>query len=389
MLRVLASATLLSAISTTAFAQSPWNRQVTGIAVTPDDAGSYDVHAAWTVSVAPTSDPLNLGLIVELRRNGVTVAATPHTVEVGGGSGTCATGGCSGTCGNSTIDGLYNDLFCVPDECDCRSLDRLTTFGGVPVVPGDEIMVILYPAPGALPEPDTSDDAQIRVFDGDPLYWDRAVTDVHFVSAPGARQGTYDLHLDLALYSRYDAVDKFTTQVAVLVSGTPTGGDFSPFDNLTLAVCPAGCNGPCGYDPDGLPVGICEIIGEPPEPWMNPPCPCFTFGEVIVPAVALTPGDEITVILYPSPGALPDLPVPGFSADDTLTRTFYETGDLNCDGAVNFGDINPFVLYLSNLSAWQAAYADCPAEIGDINGDGSYPSFDDINPFVALLSGGN
>ncbi len=65
-----------------------------------------------------------------------------------------------------------------------------------------------------------------------------------------------------------------------------------------------------------------------------------------------------------------------------------ERGDLNCDGTIGFGDINPFVLYLSNFAVWQSTYADCPPENGDINGDGSYPSFGDINPFVALLSGG-
>ncbi len=65
-------------------------------------------------------------------------------------------------------------------------------------------------------------------------------------------------------------------------------------------------------------------------------------------------------------------------------------GDLNCDGAVDFGDINPFVLYLSNFATWQSAFPTCPAENGDINGDGTYGqgSFGDINPFVALLSGG-
>jgi hypothetical protein len=60
-------------------------------------------------------------------------------------------------------------------------------------------------------------------------------------------------------------------------------------------------------------------------------------------------------------------------------------GDLNCDGVVDFNDINPFVLYLSNFSAWQAAYPTCPAINGDIDGDGTYPSMADINPFVALL----
>ena len=61
-------------------------------------------------------------------------------------------------------------------------------------------------------------------------------------------------------------------------------------------------------------------------------------------------------------------------------------GDLNCDGQRGFGDINPFVLYLSNLASWRAAYPACNPANGDINGDGTYPSFGDINPFVALLS---
>jgi hypothetical protein len=66
-------------------------------------------------------------------------------------------------------------------------------------------------------------------------------------------------------------------------------------------------------------------------------------------------------------------------------------GDLDCDGTygyLSFGDINPFVQYLSDFSAWQATYPNCPPQNGDINGDGTYGrlSFEDINPFVALLS---
>jgi hypothetical protein len=63
-------------------------------------------------------------------------------------------------------------------------------------------------------------------------------------------------------------------------------------------------------------------------------------------------------------------------------------GDMNCDGTVGFGDINPFVLYLSDLATWQATYSGCSPAHGDINSDGTYPSFADINPFVTLLSGG-
>ncbi|MDD4868360.1 MAG: hypothetical protein PHQ28_14980, partial [Mycobacterium sp.] len=60
-------------------------------------------------------------------------------------------------------------------------------------------------------------------------------------------------------------------------------------------------------------------------------------------------------------------------------------GDLNCDGSVNFKDINPFVLALSNPTAYSTTYPDCDILTGDINGDGT-TGFSDINPFVALLS---
>jgi hypothetical protein len=61
-------------------------------------------------------------------------------------------------------------------------------------------------------------------------------------------------------------------------------------------------------------------------------------------------------------------------------------GDLDCDGDVDFGDINPFVLYLSNYATWLSTYPGCNPANGDIDQNGVYPSFGDINPFVALLS---
>jgi agmatine deiminase len=65
-------------------------------------------------------------------------------------------------------------------------------------------------------------------------------------------------------------------------------------------------------------------------------------------------------------------------------------GDVNCDGTAgqsSFGDINPFVLLLTNPTEWQNRYPGCPMLNGDINGDGTV-NFGDINPFVALLTGG-
>ncbi len=73
-----------------------------------------------------------------------------------------------------------------------------------------------------------------------------------------------------------------------------------------------------------------------------------------------------------------------FGTTGVVLRIASGRGDLNCDGVIDFGDINAFVLALSNPAAWQATYPGCPLENGDINGNGSV-GFEDINPFVALL----
>lgn len=61
-------------------------------------------------------------------------------------------------------------------------------------------------------------------------------------------------------------------------------------------------------------------------------------------------------------------------------------GDLDCDGLVNFADINPFVLVLIDPAGYATQYPNCPLSNGDVNGDGRV-DFNDINPFVALLTG--
>jgi hypothetical protein len=59
---------------------------------------------------------------------------------------------------------------------------------------------------------------------------------------------------------------------------------------------------------------------------------------------------------------------------------------MNCDGAVDFDDINPFVLALTGFDAYYAAYPDCNWYHADCDGDCAV-DFYDINVFVALLSG--
>lgn len=61
-------------------------------------------------------------------------------------------------------------------------------------------------------------------------------------------------------------------------------------------------------------------------------------------------------------------------------------GDMNCDNAVDFKDINPFVLAVTDMMAYMEAYPGCDWLNGDINDDG-WTDFGDINPFVTLLLG--
>ncbi len=64
----------------------------------------------------------------------------------------------------------------------------------------------------------------------------------------------------------------------------------------------------------------------------------------------------------------------------------FSPGDANCDGAVNFDDIDVFVLALSNLAEYAAQFPDCHWRSSDCNADGRV-DFDDIDAFVAALGG--
>ncbi len=62
-------------------------------------------------------------------------------------------------------------------------------------------------------------------------------------------------------------------------------------------------------------------------------------------------------------------------------------GDMNCDGAVSVGDINPFVLALTDPAGYAAMFPDCNILNGDCSDDGLV-TVGDINCFVALVTGG-
>ncbi len=78
----------------------------------------------------------------------------------------------------------------------------------------------------------------------------------------------------------------------------------------------------------------------------------------------------------------------GWNIDDVELWAIVESeltpGDLDCDGDVDFDDINPFVLALSGQAGYEAAYPDCEWLNADCDDDGDV-DFDDINPFVLLI----
>jgi hypothetical protein len=177
-------------------------------------------------------------------------------------------------------------------------------------------------------------------------------------------------------------------------SGVPLGPVAITAGSYTFIDVPANSTGVLSYSATGIPCYALQAAGRPCSDSMNladqgtQTISEFT-GSIASQnrVVTLSSQIDMTSPLDPNFPDLGSIHVWGTATGSVYVPYPVIAGDLNCDGAVDFGDINPFVLYLSNFAAWQTAYPGCPAENGDINGDGSFPSFGDINPFVALLSG--
>jgi hypothetical protein len=59
-------------------------------------------------------------------------------------------------------------------------------------------------------------------------------------------------------------------------------------------------------------------------------------------------------------------------------------GDLNCDGAVNVFDIDPFILALTDARRYARRYPNCHRSLADVDGDGTIDAFD-LVPFLDQL----
>ncbi len=91
----------------------------------------------------------------------------------------------------------------------------------------------------------------------------------------------------------------------------------------------------------------------------------------------------IALVVFGSIGAVQVLAFKGPPADNSDNKSRF-LGDLDCDGDVDFDDIDPFVLALSGQQGYEAAHPDCEWLNADCDGDGDV-DFDDIDAFVDLI----
>lgn len=351
---------LVAALSTTT--QASWNRRILEVAVVPTtSAGKFDVHVVWTVDLGPNGTAINVGTNAELFvGSGPAVAIDTTQVKVDPGSGICSVGSCGDGCGAGFIDGIIAAAFLCIDadgdgDCECSMPPITSTFPGITLGPGAELMAKLSPATGALGEPDPSDDQKAFAFTG-PRLWTREIQSASLVPAGGTSGG---FNLEISGVLGWTGLEGTLN----LAAGGSASGD--PVDGADLAwirggrlfaedplACGAsGCGGVCGswngFDLEcfaGNPIVACLCGGE----WLH----------LWSPDEPLGPGDKVTLTLVALPGALPTLP--GLGGGETLTVVLQTdcVGDLNGDGIVNGADLGKI------LSNWGGP------GLGDLDGDG-------------------
>lgn len=338
-------AALALACSSSVLAQTPWNRKVEAISVTPDPAsGRSEIVVYYSLLGGDTpSAPQDYATDMTVMVNGVAIdeQRLPLTVGPGGGPSGCGTS-CLTTqpCVCCNVGG---DVVCF-----CGGWITAGEPSHATLQPEDVIEVLLRPAPGALPERDPSDDFLGQIFDGRERFWNRRLDSVLVAPTPGAGDSFFDIAYEIDVDTHYDGGLSLATEVEVRVNGTSQGQFPTDFpDDLTWNGC-NDCGVYCAYFESGDPAGVCDTIG-------GNNCGCTVDSAVrgVIRAIPASPGDVIEVILRPAPGALPELP--GFEDDDDSSRCI---GDLDGDGMIAFGDI------LEVLSAWGPC-AGCPEDLNN------------------------
>jgi hypothetical protein len=350
---VAAVAALLVAASSVSAQPTPtWNRKVEGIAVSPVPvAGSFfSITGYASIDADNVDTQIDLSTEIEILINGTTAYIEQKNLVANPGTHA----DCSG------LDCGAEPCFCTepPVVCECGPI-IISVETTTALQPEDEIMVLLRPAPGALPDDDESDDLDILMFAGDPIFWNRTILSIDLMQAK--QQGFVDAFVAIALTTNYSGGLNLTAIGELLVNGVPMMESATGPTDLVWSFCDPGCGASCATD-GGVPAGICQSDVQGPLD-----CACqSTLPTLVFPSIPVEPDDELTILLRPAPGALPELP--GFP-DDEETRPVcpWDCGD--GDFIVGITD------FLAMLATWGEVGAAC-----DFDGDGV-----GITDFLKLL----
>jgi len=211
---------------------------------------------------------------------------------------------------------------------------------------------------------------------GPPRYVDLRPDSMQLTVVPG---GFVEVQVAYsALVGGFDVVPPIHTVALVLVDEVPVA-DASLDVDVLPGIPPCAVSVPPGCFGDCPPPATCADVDLWGSAYDYCACAWPALVVMIVPAM---PGDRIVVHL--------DDPYLIDEADEEnnwIEGFVPLRGDLNCDGAVDFDDINPFVTALVGRAGYEAAYPWCNWLNADINGNGAV-DFDDINPFVSCLVAG-
>lgn len=166
-------ACFVTSISAAGSGPPTWNRTMDGVTFTPSTSmpGRYNAKVKWHAEKSGTTSLINLGAKVVIQIEG---AATGYSVlqpiEMGPGGFNCGPLSCTGGCGSGYVNGVTAaGLLCLDldndGDCNCTWPSITTEVPEVELAFGDEITIILFPAPGALPEQDNGDDAIVIAVD--------------------------------------------------------------------------------------------------------------------------------------------------------------------------------------------------------------------------------
>jgi hypothetical protein len=304
----------------------------TQVGILPSAAGmgTFDLHVVASFDVEGSAAPFDASMDMIVLVNGTCVApATRFELNIDSHTaGACGAGPpCSGSCGSYTLNGddglpllCYKDGECTPTFCDCDCGAWLSAvIPDVSLVVGDEITIILYPAPAAT-DPDFHHITRMT-FDGGVTAWNRGLETL--TATPGPAGG---MDVEVSGYVEYggdpEAFPDFLNldlEVELRINGTPHATQIIQIGGTVASGNPCATGG-CGT--------ACGIVGGAPKTCQDFPgtllgCACGTDWLTTFNAVPAAAGDEIIVLLRPAPGAIPEV----FPGDDALSPVVLAVGE--------------------------------------------------------------